>query len=95
MHHGMPLALVLCWMSHGMSTSHVRSMSMIDPILGLSNRHRWALWMVHSLLDGGLLLRLLCGGCERLGFSFLLSALSFAVLIGWLTFVSIIGILEF
>ena len=40
MHHGMPLTLVLCWMSHGMSTSHVHSMSMIDPSLGLSNRHR-------------------------------------------------------
>ena len=38
MHHGMPLTLVLRWMSHGMSTSHVRSMSMIDPSLGLSNR---------------------------------------------------------
>ena len=48
MHHGMPLTLVLCWMSHGMSTSHVRSMSMIDPSLGLSNRHRSALWMVQS-----------------------------------------------
>ena len=94
MHHGMPLTLVLCWMSHGMSTSHVRSMSMIDASLGLSNRHRaYHGWC--SLLDGGLLLRLLCGGCERLGFSFLLSALSFATLIGWITFVSIIGILEF
>ena len=34
------LAIVLCWMSHGMSTSHVRSLSMVDPSLGLSNRHR-------------------------------------------------------
>ena len=40
MRHGMPLALVLCWMSHGISTSLVHSMSMIDPNLGLSNRHR-------------------------------------------------------
>ena len=43
MRHGMPLALVLCWMCHGMSTSLVRSMSMIDPNLGLSNRRRQAL----------------------------------------------------
>ena len=32
--------IILRWVSHGMSTSLVRSMHMIDPNLGLSNRHR-------------------------------------------------------
>ena len=51
---------------------------------GIGRLYEWC-----SLLDGGLLLRLFCGGCERLGFSFFLSALFFATLIGWITFVSI------
>ena len=66
----------------------------LTPVLvcptGIGRLYGWC-----SLLDGGLLLRLLCGGCERLGFSFLLSALSFIILTGWITLVSIIGILEF
>ena len=81
-------------MTHGMSTSLVHSNSRMDPNPDLSNGigrlYGWC-----SRLNGGLRLRLLCEGCERLGFSFFLSAFSFAIVIGWITFVSIIEILEF
>ena len=49
-------------------------------------------WMVQS---AGLLLQILCRRCERVGFSFVMYAFSFATVIGWITVVSIIGILEF
>ena len=71
-----------------MSTSLVRSMSMIDPNLGLSNRHRQALGVQQLAAWQDAL-----AAC--FGFSFVRSAFSFAILIGWITFVSIIGILEF
>ena len=87
--------LVRCWMmSHQMSTSFVRSNPRLIPILVCPTGSIGRLWEFSNLQCGRMLLRLLCDGCERFGFSFVMSALSFAILIGWITLVSIIGRLD-